>query len=224
VSIKKDRKILDELENVLRKKPYSIHTERSYKDWVKRYILFHKMSSRADLRDGEKKVEDYLTYLALHEHVAPSTQNQAMNALVFLYRHVLKAPLGDGIDAVRSIKKTNVPVVMTRDEVSMVLTFMNGVPQLVAKLLYGCGLRIMEAMRLRVQDIDFKMMSVTVRSGKGNKDRVTTFPASISAMLQSHLDRVKLIHEQDLQAGFGEVYIPEALSRKYRKAPMEWGW
>lgn len=224
MSIKKERKILDEMQEVMRKKRYSIHTERSYRDWAKRYILFHKMSNRKDLENGEKKVEDFLTHLALSQNVAVSTQNQAMNALVFLYRHVVGVPLGEGINAVRSTQKINVPVVMSRDEVAAVLTFMTGVPQLVSKLLYGCGLRIMEALRLRVHDIDFEMKSVIVRSGKGNKDRVTTFPESLTEMLKNHLRRVKLIHENDCQDDCGEVYLPEALAGKYPNAPREWGW
>lgn len=223
MSRKKDRKILDELREVIRKKRYSIHTERSYCDWAKRYIVFHKMTSRNDLDDGEKKVEEFLTHLALVENVAPSTQNQAMNALVFLYRNVVGTPL-EGIDAVRSKKKANIPVVMTKEEVLEIITLMSGVPQLVAKMLYGSGLRIMEALRLRVHDIDFAMKSVVVRSGKGDKDRVTTFPATLTEVLQSHLARVKLIHDRDCQEGYGKVYLPDALSRKYRKAAGEWSW
>lgn len=224
MSIKKERKILDELQEVMRKKRYSIHTERSYRDWARRYILFHKMKSRDDLKDGATKVEEFLSHLALHDNVAASTQNQAMNALVFLYRHVVGDPLAEGINAIRATKKVNVPVVMTREEVSSLLALMSGVPQIVTKLLYGCGLRITEAIRLRVHDVDFTMRNVTVRSGKGNKDRVTTFPASFTGIVQNHLKRVKLIHENDIANGHGEVYLPEALAKKYRKAPYEWNW
>jgi len=141
-----------------------------------------------------------------------------MNALVFLYKRVLKMPLKEGINAVRAGKKTNIPVVMTRDEVRAVMNVMEGVPQLIVKLLYGCGLRIMETVRLRVQDLDYKMKTVIVRSGKGAKDRITTFPETITPLLQNHLAKVHIIHKQDLSQGFGEVYLTQALSIK----PLRW--
>lgn len=154
---------------------YSIHTERTYCDWIKKYVHFHKMKSREDLAEGEKKIETFLTYLAVQKNVASSTQNQAMNALVFLYKKILKLQLNDEINAVRASKKLNIPVVMTREETARVLLLMKATPQLVAKLLYGSGLRISEAIRLRVHDIDYTLKTITVRSGKGAKDRVTTF-------------------------------------------------
>ena len=220
----KDKKILDEMMEVMRRRHYSIHTERSYCDWVKRYILFHKMKSREDLAGGEKKVEDFLTDLAVNGNVARATQNQAMNALVFLYKHVLKQEFEKKIDAARASKNPKIPVVLSRDEVAHVLPIMSGVPQMVAKLLYGCGLRIKEGIRLRVQDIDFEMKSVVVRSGKGNKERVTTFSEKLVPILKDHLQRVKAIHERDLVNGYGEVYLPNALARKYPKAAKEWRW
>jgi integron integrase len=182
------------------------------------------MASRDDLKDGEAKIEAFLTHLAVEGRVAPSTQNQAMNALVFLYKKVLKESLEGSIDAVRAPKRVNIPVVMTRDEISRVIPFLNGTVQLIVKLLYGSGLRIMEALRLRVQEIDFQMKSITVRSGKGAKDRVTTFPVSVAPLLQSHLAQVRAIHDRDLSQGFGEVYLPHALARKYPSAPKDWGW
>ena len=147
-----------------------------------------------------------------------------MNALIFLYKTVLKTPLTKGIDAVRARKKINVPVVMTRDEVRNVIDIMEGTPQLTVKILYGCGLRIMETVRLRVQDIDYKMKHVIVRSGKGAKDRISTFPETIIPLLENHLVKVKAWHEQDKARGFGEVYLPYALSRKYPGAASEWNW
>jgi integron integrase len=148
-----------------------------------------------------------------------------MNALVFLYKRVLNHALEDRINAIRADKKVNVPaVVMTRDEVATVLALMEGTPQLAAKLLYGSGLRIMEAVRLRVKDIDFAMKQLTVRAGKGDKDRFTTFPATLIPILQNHLARVKTLHQQDLAHGYGAVYLPHALERKYRQAATEWGW
>jgi integron integrase len=221
----KKKKILEEVREVMRRKYYSIHTERTYCDWIRRFILFHKIQDRDALFvDSEKKIEDYLTHLAMDGKVAPATQNQAMNALVFLCKRVLQQDLSDKINAVRAPKKINIPVVLSREEVATVITIMDGVPRLVAKLLYGSGLRITEALRLRVQDIDFEYKQITVRSGKGAKDRVTTFPKSMELALKEHLSRVKIIHEQDMAAGYGEVYLPYALERKYKKAAKECGW
>lgn len=220
----KSRKILDEVRDVMRLRHYSIHTERAYCDWIKKYVYFHGMNSRDDLKDGEKKIEAFLTHLAVNKNVAPSTQNQAMNALVFLYKKVLKNPFGEEINAVRANKKIHVPVVMTREETSMVIKMMEGTTQIAAKLMYGSGLRISETIRLRVQDIDYEMKTITVRSGKGAKDRVTTFPSSIIPFMQNHLAKVKAIHESDLEKRHGEVYMPYALARKYPNAAREWGW
>jgi len=217
-------KLLDEVRKVLRLRRYSIHTERSYVNWITRFVRFHSMKSREDLFPAESKIEAFLTHLAVQETVAPATQNQAMNALVFLYKRVLKHPLEGRIDAVRADKKVNVPVVMTREEVAAVLSLMNGIAQLVTKLLYGSGLRITEAVRLRVKDIDFAMKQLTVRSGKGDKDRFTTFPATLAPLLQNHLTGVKTRHQQDLAQGHGQVYLPHALARKYPNAAKEWGW
>jgi integron integrase len=216
--------LLEDVRRVLRLQHYSIHTERSYVEWIRRFARFHRMRSRADLFPAEPKIEAFLTHLALQGKVAAATQNQAMNALVFLYKRVLKQTLEDRINAVRAEKKVNVPVVMTRDEVATVLTLMEGTPQLVAKLLYGSGLRIMEAVRLRVKDIDFAMKQLTVRSGKGDKDRFTTFPATLIPFLQNHLAWVKALYQQDLAQGHGVVYLPHALARKYPQTATEWGW
>lgn len=209
---------------MLRLHHYSIHTERSYVDWIIRFVRFHDMRSRAHLVPAEPKIEAFLTDLAVHGNVAPSTQNQAMNALVFLYKRVLKQPMQGSIDAVRATKKANVPVVMTREEVAAVLSFMEGTPQLIAKLLYGSGLRIMEAVRLRVQDLDYRMKQLTVRAGKGDKDRFTTFPAVLTPLPQNHLAGAKTLHQQDLAQGHGTVYLPPALARKYPTAAQDWGW
>jgi len=182
------------------------------------------MTGRQDLIDGEAKIEAFLTHLAVDKTVAPSTQNQAMNALVFLYKHVLKQPLDKEINAVRASRKINIPVVMAREEVAQSIALMGGVSQLVVKLLYGSGLRIMEAVRLRVQDIDYNFKQITVRSGKGAKDRITTFPTSVIPLLQNHLAKVRVIHNRDLDQGYGEVYMPNALARKYPNAAREWNW
>jgi integron integrase len=217
-------KLLDEVRQVLRLHHYSIHTERSYVEWIKRFARFHGMRSRAELFPAEPKIEAFLTDLAVHGHVAAATQNQAMNALVFLYKRVLNQVMDGRIAAVRAAKKINVPVVMTREEVATILSLLDGTAQLVAKLLYGSGLRIMEAVRLRIKDIDFQMKQLTVRSGKGDKDRFTTFPATLTPLLQNHLARVKTLHQQDLAQGHGEVYLPHALARKYPHTAKAWGW
>ncbi|MBN2784007.1 MAG: integron integrase [Pontiellaceae bacterium] len=210
---------------IMRRKHYSIHTERSYADWVKRFVHFHQMKERRErLLDRDRKVEDFLTHLAVAGRVASATQNQALNALVFLYRQVLKAPLGDNIRAERARKKARVPVVFSRDEVTRLIGVMQGVPQLIAKLLYGGGLRMSEGLRLRVQDLDFAMRQINVRNGKGDKDRLTTLPASVVPLLENQLEKVKVIHQTDLGQGYGEVYLPHALARKYPNAGREWGW
>ena len=217
-------RLLRQVRDIMRLHHYSIHTERSYVDWIKRYVEFHKMTCREDLADGERKIEAFLTDLAVRGKVAASTQNQAMNALVFLYKKVLAKPLDEVIDAVRADRKVNVPVVLTREEVSRIIAVMEGVPQLIVKLLYGSGLRVLEAVRVRVKDVDFAMKQVTVRSGKGEKDRFTTLPASLIPLLQNQLQRVKAYHEQDLAAGHGAVYLPYALERKYPGAARDWSW
>ncbi len=217
-------KLLNEVRKVLRLHHYSIHTERSYVEWIVRFVRFHGMRSREALVPAEPKIESFLTDLAVNGNVAAATQNQAMNALVFLYKRVLNHTLEGRINAVRADKKINVPVVMTREEVAAVISLLDGTAQLVAKLLYGSGLRIMEAVRIRVKDIDFQMKQLTVRSGKGDKDRFTTFPATLTPLLQNHLARVKTLHQQDAAQGHGEVYLPHALARKYPNTAKEWGW
>lgn len=224
MSTQNNKKLIDEIREYMRLHHYSIHTEKTYCLWIKHFIQFHKMRTREDMRQGEKKIEAFLTHLALNMDIAPATQNLALNALVFLYKKILKEPLEEEINATRATKKTNVPVVMTREETQKVLSLVNGVAQIASKLMYGSGLRISEAVRLRVQDIDYKMKTLIVRSGKGNKDRITTFPASIIPFLQEHLKKVKMIHDNDLSQGYGAVYLPHALSRKYLKANKEWKW
>ncbi len=225
MSNRKKKKILEEVREVLRIKHYSIHTERSYCDWIRKFILFHNMQGREELFvNSEQKIEAYLSYLAIERHVAPATQNQAMNALVFLYKKVLKTDLDDVIDGVRAPKKLNIPVVLSRKEVSDIIGLMHGIGRLATQILYGSGLRISELIRLRVNSIDFEYSQITVRSGKGNKDRVTTFPKVIEPVLRDHLNHVRSIHEQDIRSGFGEVYLPNALARKYPKAASEFGW
>ena len=209
----------------MRRLHYSIHTERRYCDWIRRFVLFHKFQSReAVLAAGSAEIERFLTSLAVKDRVSASTQNQALNALVFLYKRVLSVPLEGRIDAARASKEPRVPVVLTREEVVKVLPLIDGKAGLVVGLLYGSGLRITEAVRLRIQDLDFGFKQITVRSGKGYKDRVTTFPQRLVASLETHLAKVKAIHEHDLAEGHGEVYLPFALEKKYPGASRDWRW
>ncbi|VAW46550.1 Integron integrase IntIPac [hydrothermal vent metagenome] len=210
--------LLEEMRNVLRRQGYAYKTELTYCDWVKRFIKFHSLQSRESLLVGsEPKVEQFLTHLAVHKNVAPSTQNQAFNALVFLYSKVLNTPL-KGVSASRSRKEPRIPVVLTKEEVAEVLTLVEGTAGLIIKLLYAGGLRISEAVRLRVQDIDFGFKQITVRDGKGKKDRVTPLANNLVAPLRLQLEKVALIHQKDLEMGFGSVYLPYALAKKYPNA------
>jgi integron integrase len=173
---------------------------------------------------GEQEVTSFLTYLAVNRHVSASTQNQALAALLFLYKEVLKQPL-DWLDNIQRAKKPErLPLVFTRDEVRAVLAHLDGSKKIVTTLLYGAGLRLLEALRLRVKDIDFGYHQIIVRDGKGQQDRVTMLPASLEAPLKEHLTKVRTLHDLDLREGYGEVYLPDALARKYPNAGREWGW
>ena len=182
------------------------------------------MQSRDDLRHDEEKIEAFLTHLARDRQVAASTQNQAMNALVFLYKHVLQQPLSGEINAERANRMARIAVVLTREERARVIALMSGVHQLIVKILYGSGLRITECLRLRVQDMDLEMKALTVRKGKGDKNRITTFPEKLVQPLKEHLVRVKVAHGQDLEEGYGQVYLPHALARKYPQADKDGRW
>jgi integron integrase len=216
-----DRKLLDRVRDALRLKHYSIRTEEAYVNWIKRYIYFHNVRHPAEM--GASEVQAFLTHLAVKENVAASTQNQALSALLFLYRQVLNQDLGP-IDALRAKKPKRLPTVLTRDEVHRVFAHLSGVNLLMARLLYGSGLRLMECLRLRVKDLDFDYRTITVRDGKGEQDRVTILPESLIVPLQDHLRIVKRTHEEDLAKGYGAVYLPYALERKYPNANREWIW
>jgi integron integrase len=213
---------LSQVRDAIRLRHYSIRTEEAYVDWAKRFILFHHKRHPKDM--GEKEVGEFLTHLAVEGEVAPSTQNQALNALVFLYRVVLERPLGGISGVVRAKRPKKLPVVLTSKEIKRVLQNLEGVHWLIGCLLYGSGLRLLEAMRLRVKDIDFDYRTVTVRDGKGAKDRVVTLADDLLTPLQRHLGVVRTTHEKDLAGGFGEVYLPYALGRKYPNAGKEWTW
>ncbi|MCK5805493.1 MAG: integron integrase [Lentisphaeria bacterium] len=217
-------RLLDEVREVLRRRHYSSHTERAYCSWIRRYVRFHEMSRRSDLANGSRKIEVFLTHLSVDREVAPSTQNQATNALAFLYKNVLDLPLEGRIDAVRASKEPKIPLVLTREEVAQVIALMQGTPQRIVKLLYGSGLRIMEAVRLRVHDMDFEKGELTVWSERRDRDRVTTLPRVLEAPFREHLVHVRALHNQDLATGCGAVHIPGTLAGKHPAAATEWGW
>jgi integron integrase len=215
-------KLLYQVRDKLRVKHYAIRTEQSYVDWIKRYIYFHDKTHPKDL--GAQDVEAFLTHLAVVGKVAASTQNQAKSALLFLYREVLEIQLPwlDNVTQAKAPKK--LPVVLTVAEVQAVLSRLSGSHLLIASLLYGCGMRLMEAVRLRVKDVEFSRHEIIVREGKGFKDRVTMLPEAVVVQLKAHLVKVKALHEEDLAQGYGEVYLPFALDKKYPNAGREWGW
>lgn len=214
----------EQVRSQLRREGYAYSTENSYCDWVKRFVRFHGFLDRESmLIDASSKVELFLTFLALEKNVAPSTQNQALNALVYCYSKVLNAPFTE-VKASRSRKEPRIPVVLTKEEVAQVLAIMDGTAGLIAKLLYAGGLRITEATRLRVQDIDFGFKQITVRDGKGKKDRVTPLASNLIPLIENQLQKVKTLHQQDLDKGYGSVYLPFALAQKYPNADKALGW
>ena len=215
-------RLLNQVRDKIRLKHYSIRTEQAYTDWVKRFILFHKKRHPKDMGAGE--VEQFLTHLAVAGKVSASTQNQAKSALLFLYRDVLSIDLPWLDEVVVAKGGKRLPVVLTVQETQRLLERVEGTSGLIARLLYGSGMRVMEGVRLRVKDVDFQRRELIVREGKGNKDRVTMLPQSLIEPLQQHLVRVKSLHERDLETGFGDVYLPFALSRKYPVAGREWHW
>lgn len=214
--------LMDQLRAKLRTRHYSRRTEQAYCLWVRRFIFFHGLRHPADM--AEPEINAFLTDLAVKGKVSASTQTQALSALLFLYRHVLGRQIGELDALVRARRPARVPVVLTRDEVRAVLARLDGDRLLMASLLYGAGLRLTECLRLRVQDIDFARNELTVRDGKGGKDRRTILPASLAPPLKQHLRRVRAIHEHDLAEGWGRVALPGALDRKYVNAAADWRW
>jgi integron integrase len=215
-------KLLDIVRNKLRVKHYSIRTEQTYVDWIKRYIFFHDKRHPKDL--GAQDVEAFLTHLAVAGQVSASTQNQAKSALLYLYREVLEIQLPwlDNVTQAKAPKR--LPVVLTVTEVQSLLSRLTGTHLLVASLLYGGGMRLMEAVRLRIKDVEFSRREIVIREGKGFKDRVTMLPEAVVVSLKLHLARVKALHAEDLAQGLGEVYLPFALNKKNPAAGREWGW
>ena len=214
--------LIDRVRTEIRRRHYSIRTEEAYVAWIRRFLAYHGQRAAGDM--GGDEVREYLEFLAVKRKVSTSTQAQALNALVFLYDQVLARPLGKMGAFERPKKKRRLPVVLTRSETHALLSRMNGVYGLMAGLLYGTGMRLMECLRLRVKDIDFEYRQIIVRFGKGGRDRRVPLPERYREALQEHLDRVREMHAQDLSRGYGEVYIPEALARKYPNAAKEWAW
>jgi integron integrase len=218
----KSPKLLDQVRDKLRVKHYSIRTEQTYLDWIKRYIYFHGKRHPKDL--GARDIEAFLTHLAVVGKVAASTQNLAKSSILFLYREVLEIQLPWLENVTQAKAPKRLPVVLTVGEVQAVLSRLSGTHALIASLLYGGGMRLMEAVRLRVKDVDFARHEIIVREGKGFKDRVTMLPEAVAAALKAHLAKVKALHDEDLAQGYGEVYLPFALDKKYPNAGREWGW
>lgn len=215
-------KLLDRVRQAIRVRHYSRRTEDAYVLWIRRYILFHHKAHPSTM--GSAEIEAFLTSLAVERHVSASTQNQALSALLFLYREVLQADPGQVKAAPRAASPVHVPVVLTPGEVRAVLERMDGVCLLIVSMLYGAGLRLQECLELRVKDVDFERGEITVRRGKGQKDRRTMLPERVKAPLRLHLDRVQRLHQRDLAEGHGRVVLPGALDRKFPGAPMEWRW
>jgi len=219
---KQPLKLLDRVRHKIRLKHYSIRTEEAYVSWIKRYIYFHNKRHPKDM--GREEIEVFLTDLAVKANVSASTQNQAFNALLFLYEQVLNMKVSDNINALRAKRPQRLPTVLTYDETLAIIDGMTGVFQLMVKLIYGCGLRGIECVRLRVKDIDFEMNQIIIRDGKGKKDRVTMLPEDVQPALREHLRYVKTLHEKDLADGYGSTYLPYALAKKYKNADRDWGW
>lgn len=218
----KTPKLLDQVRDKLRVKHYSIRTEQTYVDWIKRYIYFHDKRHPKDL--GARDIEAFLTHLAVKGKVAAATQNLAKSSILFLYREVLEMQLPWLENVTQAKAPKRLPVVLTVSEVQAVLSHLTGTHVLIASLLYGGGMRLMEAVRLRVKDVEFSRHEIIVRQGKGFKDRVTMLPEALTSRLKAHLAKVKALHDEDLAQGGGEVYLPFALDKKYPNAGREWGW
>ena len=216
-------RLMDQVRQVLRYHHYAYRTEQTYCDWIKRYIHYHGAKTHPR-KMGKREIEAFLSHLAVQQNVAAATQRQALNAIVFLYKKVLNIPVDENLDPVRAKKYRRPPVVMSQREVSIVLEHMQGLHLLMAKLLYGGGLRLMECIRLRIRDLDFERRLIYVRAAKGGKDRITLFPESLHPLMQNQVASVEKLHQQDLADGFGDVYLPNALARKYPNAAKSFGW
>lgn len=218
----KPQKLLDQVREAIRMKHYSYRTEQAYVDWIKRFILFHNKRHPKEM--GAEDVQGYISYLANERKVAASTQNQALSAIMFLYKYVLQNELDFPSDILRPSRPEHLPTVLSHQEALAVIRKMTGTPNLIARLLYGSGLRVSECLRLRIKDLDFTNRQIIVRDGKGENDRATILPDSVMMDLKSQIEIARLIHQRDLKEGFGEVSLPYALDRKYPNAPKEFAW
>jgi len=215
-------RLFDRVRQIIQALHYSPRTEKTYIGWIKRFIFF--CGKRHPIEMGEKEINEFLSFLAIKKNVTASTQNQALCAIVFLYRHVLNRDIGllDGL--IRAKRPGRLSIVLTKGEVRKVISHLSGIKKMIVMIMYGSGLRLMECLRLRIKDIDLLSNQIIIRDGKGNKDRITMLPEVVNAPLKEHIRRVWKIHQLDLKDGFGRVYLPYALSRKYPNAPREWNW
>lgn len=218
----KPRKLLDQVSDTLRTKHYSYRTEQTYKDWIKRYILFHNKRHPNEM--GENEIRQFIAHLAVERKVAASTQNQALSAILFLYRIVLQKDILLPVDLAHVSRPKRLPTVLSHPEAMSVINQMRGIPRLMTKILYGSGLRLTECLRLRVKDIDFENHQIIVRGGKGDNDRLTILPDSVAAEIKHILQDVRALHDKDLREGCGETALPNALGVKYKNAGKEWAW
>ena len=214
-------KLLDRVRQTIRLKHYSYRTEQTYVNWIVRYILFHDKRHPKEM--GVTEVEAFLSHLAVVDNVAASTQNQALSALLFLYKFVLEQEL-PSVDALRAKKSRYLPTVLTKEEIQDIIQRLSGEHKLLVQLLYGTGLRLTEVLSLRIKDLDFSQQQIVVRDTKGHESRVTMMPTSLAPFLQEHLTRTRYLHERDLEQGYGNVYLPFALNRKYPNADKQWIW
>ena len=217
-----NHRLIDQIREVLRLKHYSRRTELSYIQWIRRYIIYHNKRHPSEM--GADEITAFLSYLAVKRNVSAGTQNLALSAILFLYKHVLEVKLPWLDKVVRAKQTKHLPVVLTREEIKALLAQFDGTYWLLFSMMYGTGMRLMECLRLRVKDIDFHYKQIIVRDGKGSKDRVTVLPAPLVESLRDHLVRVRRLHEQDLATGFGKTNLPHALARKYPNANQEWAW
>src|SRR6266542_2564250 len=220
--VQKPKKLLDQVSEALRTKHYAYRTEKTYIDWIKRYILFHKKRHPKEM--GSNEIREFIGHLATERKVATSTQNQALSAILFLYRIVLQIDILVPPELVHPSRPKRLPIVLTHTEAMSVINSMRGTPRLMTKILYGSGLRLMECMRLRVKDIDFENHQIIVRGGKGDDDRFTILPDSILGPLREHLQQIKVLHQKDVAAGFGSVYLPFGLDKKFPNVHKQWIW
>ena len=214
--------LMEQVRQVLRYHHYAYRTEKSYCDWIVRYIKFHESANPKQM--GKDEIETFLSHLATDRKASASTRQQALNAIIFLYRSVLDKPIEGLIEPVRAKRRRRLPVVMSQNEVQPVLSYMHGIHLLMAQLLYGSGMRLMECIRMRVKDVDLERGSIYIHAAKGGKDRTTIFPASIKSDMRNHLNKVKKLHDEDLSSGYGRTYIPKALAGKHSSAAKEFRW